>query len=282
MSIGTFRCEPGTYVPFGLEKYPDYPFKRLVEVEVEDSSKGRFRFDDSYPYLDNSFNYKWNRFLGFFVQWFAVALINRFKYGVKVADRKNYRKYRKHFKKGAIAICNHVFQFDAVAVFQAVRRFRKMWIPMYAKHFNGKDSWFIINCGGIPVPETPAGMRKFDEAFDEYARRGDWFLIFPEAVRWDFYTPVRPFRKGAFTMAWKYDRPIVPCVISWRPRRGLYKLFGPADMPCATIHVGEAVFPDKSVRKQHDIIRMREEAHAIMEKMAGISENPWKAIPEDE
>ena len=173
-----------------------------------------------------------------------------------------------------MCVCNHVYVFDALCVYQATRR-PVLRIPMYAKHFNGKMGWFMKYVGGIPVPETPGGLKAFNEAFDEYHRRGDWMLIFPEAVRWNWYTPIRPFKRGAFAMAWKYDIPVIPFAITFRERKGIYRLFGPKSLPCVTLHVGRPIFVDKSVRKKQEVERLRDEAHAAMVEMSGTADTSW-------
>ncbi|MBQ6276252.1 MAG: 1-acyl-sn-glycerol-3-phosphate acyltransferase [Bacteroidales bacterium] len=203
MEYGTFKVKKGVYIPdVGMEYPTDDPFRRLLKVEVEDSSKGKYQFDENFPYIDNSFSFKLNDILGFFVKWILVAFWNRFHFGIRIEGRKNVSKYRKDLKNGAMCVCNHVFIFDAFGVNQAVRRFGRIWIPMFAKHFNGKNGWFMRHAGGIPIPENRAGMRKFNEAFDEYHRRKEWFLIFPETVRWNMYVPIRPLKLGAFSMAY--------------------------------------------------------------------------------
>jgi 1-acyl-sn-glycerol-3-phosphate acyltransferase len=265
------------YVPdMGMDYPKDDPFKRLLTVEVEDSSKGKYQFDETYPYLDNSFTYKWNRFLGWFVQWIAADFWNLTHFGLRIEGRKNLRGYKKQLKGGAMCVCNHVYLFDALSVYQATRR-PVLRIPMYAKHFNGKMGWFMKYVGGIPVPETPGGLKAFNEAFDEYHRRGDWMLIFPEAVRWNWYTPIRPFKRGAFAMAYKYDIPVIPFAITFRERKGLYRLFGPKSLPCATLHVGKPILVDRSARKKQEVDRLREEAHAAMVEMSGTADTSWPA-----
>ena len=282
MEAGRLENREGVYVPRPMESFPlDDPFRRLVTVEVEDSSKGKYQFDETYPYVDRSFKYLFNKFIGFFFQWFVAVPSNYLKMGLRVVGRKVLKPWRKALKNGAVVVCNHTYRMDALCAFSAVRRFRRMWIPMYAKHFNGKDHWFIRYVGGIPVPETLGGTRRFNEAFDYYHGRGDWVLVFPESVRWDYYQPLRPFRKGAFSMAYRWNVPIVPCVISWRPRTGLYKLFGKEDEPLATITVCEPVIPDVSASRKEEIDRLRVEAHSRMEKAAGIIANPWPALPSD-
>ena len=134
--------------------------------------------------------------------------------------------------------------------------------------------------GGIPIPEAEAGMsamKKFNEAFDEFHRRGWWFHIFPEACRWDMYKPLRPFQKGAFTMSYKYDKPLLPCVITYRERKGIFRLFGPKELPLLTVTIGEPIYPDTTQPRKTEVERLRDVAHAQMQEMAGITHNPWPA-----
>ena len=237
MEFGEFKVKDGVYVPdIGIEYPTDDPHRRLVHVDVEDSSQGRFKFDETYPYLDDSFHFKLHSVFGFFVKWFMIAVHNRCHFGLRIEG--DLSKYKDQLRDGAVCICNHVFMFDALGVNAACQRFKQVRIPMFAKHFNGRNSWILWQAGGVPIPETREGVRKFNEAFDEYARRKMWFIIFPEAVRWDMYVPIRPFRRGAFSMAYKYDRPIIPFVYTFRERKGIYRLFGKKDYPCVTLHVG--------------------------------------------
>ena len=279
MEYGTFKVKEGVYIPdVGIDYPKDDPARRLLKVEVEDSSQGKYQFDETYPYIDNSLSFKLNGILGFFVKWVLVAFWNRFHFGIRIKGKENVRKYRKKLKDGAMCVCNHVFIFDAFGVNQAVKKFSTLRIPMFAKHFNGKNGWFMRHVGGIPIPETRGGIAKFNEAFDEYHRRKEWFLIFPESVRWNMYVPIRPFRTGAFSMAYKYDIPVIPMVYSYRERKGLYRLFGSKNTPCMTLHIGEPIFFDKSANRKEELIRVCTIAHKNMEQMAGIEENPWPEV----
>lgn len=278
MEYGTFKVNEKTFVPeFGIDYPKDDPFRRLLKVEVEDSSNGRYQFDETFPYIDKSLGYKINNIFGFFVKWFLVAVWNRLHFGLKIEGRRNVTMHKNALADGALCICNHVFVFDAMGVYQAVRRFKKLWIPMFAKHFNGKNHWFMRYSGGIPIPETRGGIRKFNEAFDEYHNQKDWFLIFPESVRWNMYAPIRPFKRGAFSMAYKYKIPIIPLVYSYRRRVGIYRLFGSTHTPCVTLHVGEPIFFETSAPRKEEVERVRKLAHETMVRMAGIEVNPWSA-----
>ncbi len=280
MKFGEYKVKDGVYIPdIGIDYPTDDPHRRLLTVQVEDSSQGRFQFDETYPYLDDSFKHTLNTIAGWFVKWCLVAVHNRCHFGLQIEG--NLRKYKEQLRDGAMCVCNHVFVFDALGVNSACQRFRQVRIPMFAKHFNGRGSWILRQAGGIPIPETREGIRKYNEAFDEFARRGFWFIVFPEAVRWNMYVPIRPFKRGAFTMAYKYNRPVIPFVYTYRERKGIYRLFGKKSDPCVTLHVGEPIWFDKSANRRDELDRVCREAHAAMVRMAGIEANPWPAFDEE-
>lgn len=272
--------EEGVYIPETGINYPeDNPYERLV-APVYDR---HIVFDEHYPYLDDSLSFRIQNWIGYnLVLYPLVFTLNHIRFGLRIRGREILKKYKKEFKNGAITISNHMYRLDCPVVLEAVRANRHTRIPMYAANFNTKDNWFMRMVGGIPLPENMAALKKFNAAFDEFHRRGWWFHIFPEAARWDFYKPLRPFRKGAFTMAYKYGMPIIPCVITYRERTGIYKLFGKPSQPLLTVTIGEPIFPDKTNSRKEEVDRMRTEARQRMEKMAGITKNPWNIVPDEE
>ena len=279
MEYGEFKVKEGVYVPdIGINYPTDDPHRRLLHVDVEDCSQGRFTFDETYPYLDDSLRFKLNAIAGWLVKWLLVTVHNRCHFGLQIEG--SLRRHKRQLRDGAVCICNHVYPLDGLGVHSACQRFRQLRLPMLAKHFNGPNSWILRQAGGIPIPETREGIRKYNEAFDEYARRKIWFIIFPEAARWNMYTPIRPFQRGAFSMAYKYDRPVIPFVYSYRKRRGIYRLFGKKDSPCVTLHVGEPIWFDRSANRKEELDRVCREAHEAMVRMAGIEVNPWPCADE--
>ena len=75
-------------------------------------------------------------------------------------------------------------------------------------------------------------------------------------------------------MAYKYALPVLPMVITFRPRTGWRKLFGKEE-PLLTIHVGDPIVPNLQVSRKEEASRMRDLAHKAMLDMAGILSNPW-------
>lgn len=279
----TLEVTPDTYVPETGINYPENnPYERLHKPVYD----RQVVVDENYPFVDDSFRYRFRRWFNYtFTLYVAVNAFMHIKFGLRVEGREWLRKYKKELKGGAISLGNHVYPLDAPTIIYALRGNRHTMIPMFAPNFATKDQYMLTVVGGIPIPEPEAGLtalKKFNEAFDEFHRRGYWFHIFPEAARWDFYKPLRPFKKGAFTMAYKYNMPLVPCIISYRPRTGIYKLFGKPTEPLWTIKIGEPIFPDTKSPRKTEVERLREEAHMRMEKLAGITKNSWPISPENE
>lgn len=267
----------GTYIPVDLGEFPSKPDQPMLSPKIVK----HVDIEHNYPFLDKSFKSKLIHYLVYFVIYHLVFIVQFFRYGLRIKGRKEFkkslRKNRKAFKNGAITVSNHVYRWDFLAVLQAVR-FRAMYFPARDVQVMSSDAGFIRAAGGIPVPSTIAGMRGFYKAFDELAKKKIWIHVFPESCRWDFYEPIRPFKNGAFKMAVRYNRPVVPLVISYRKPSGLYKLLK-VTHPLITISIGEPVFPDFAEGKTKNEIagEMRENAHSQMVSMAGIEKNMWPA-----
>ena len=277
------RVKEGEYIPQPAMDYPqDNPFARTLFPKYTK----QLAIDDKYPYLNDSVGYKFNLYLGYYVILHLLLRIKlRVQMGLRIRGREVLKKHKDGLKNGAITIANHVYRLDCPCVLIAVNRTHNTRIPMFAPNFRTKDGYFMGIAGGIPIPEAEAGMsamKKFNEAFDEFHRRGWWFHIFPEACRWDMYKPLRPFQKGAFTMSYKYNKPLLPCVITYRERKGIFRLFGPKELPLLTVTIGEPIYPDTTQARKTEVERLRNVAHAQMQQMAGITHNPWPAAWENQ
>ena len=150
--------------------------------------------------------------------------------------------------------------------------------PLFAPNFRTKDQFYLRIVGGIPIPAAEAGlsaMKAFNAAFDAYDKEGYWFHIFPEAKRWDWYKPLRPFQKGAFTMAYKYNKPIIPFAVTYRERTGIWRLFGPKDEPLTQVVIGAPIYPDTTKPRAVETERLLKETHATICRLAGIEHNTW-------
>jgi 1-acyl-sn-glycerol-3-phosphate acyltransferase len=266
-----FKVRDDVFVPEPVADFSgDNPFTRMAPIrgELKDIA-----FDDTYTYLDKSLKFKIVRNFIYFAACVVAFPLNRIRFGLKIEGRDKIRRNRKLLSGGVMTVCNHVHRWDMICVMQAMR-FRKPWIPMYSQPFRGKDGFIMKAVGGIAIPEDRSGFRCFDKALDELHERKQWIHIFPESCSWKFYAPLRPFKMGTFNMAYRYSLPVVPLMITFRPRTGWRKLFGKGE-PLVTIHVGDPIVPDTGAPRKEETARLRDLAHKTMLDMAGIVSNPW-------
>lgn len=262
----------GTFVPVTNIEYPENPNDFLLDPKIVK----QVDIENNYPFLDNSFKHKLLNFLIYTGIFIIVFPIHKIKYGLKIKGRKNITKNKKLFKNGAMTVCNHVYKWDFLAVVQAVR-YRRLWYPARPENVMTSDRNLVRGTGGIPIPSTLSGLRGFNQAFDTLHEKKKWIHLFPEACRWDFYQPIRPFKLGAFKMAYKYGIPVIPMVISYREPKGIFKLINKKG-PLITLTVGEPIIPKKvdGMTKNEICNDMRKKAHETMVEMAGISQNKWQ------
>lgn len=278
------KVKPGTEVPQMRDDYPeDNPYVRLYQPNYIRS----LTFDADYPYVDDSLAGRWWRWIGTCIMLYGVLWpMLRLQMGLRIEGRHWLRHYRQQLRGGAITIANHCHRHDCEAILIAVRaNLMRTRIPMFAANFNTADLNFLRMVGGVPIPPPEMGMqamKQFNAAFDEFHRRGHWFHIFPESCKWDWYKPLRPFQKGAFSMAYKYAMPIVPCTITWRKRTGIYRLFGPSQMPLMTVRIAQPILPDTNAPRKAEVERLRAVAHSCMCQQADIISNSWPVVPDNE
>ena len=281
------EVEDGVYVPMtGIDYLEDEPYAQLYQPVYDRSYP---EIDANYPYVDDSWQNRLRIWFGYNVILRIFGLVLRIRYGLRWRVEGETKWSRNGFKtrrwirqfdlsNGLITVGNHCYRHDCASIFTAIHAVRTTRIPMFGPNFRTKDQFFLRCIGGIPIPEKEAGlsgMKAFNAAFDEFHRRGYWFHIFPEAKRWDWYKPVRPFQKGAFTMSYKYGMPILPCAITYRPRTGIYRLFGSKEEPLTQVEFGRPIYPDTSAPRAAETERLLHETHEAVCRLAGIRHNSW-------
>ncbi|MDL2228737.1 1-acyl-sn-glycerol-3-phosphate acyltransferase [Treponema sp. OttesenSCG-928-L16] len=257
------------YVPDLGIIYPDNPDEHIGELEkVHD-----IVVDENYPFLDKSPKFRFMSFLVYLGIFTLVFFLNKLRFGLKIEGRDIIRKNRRAFKNGAMTVSNHVLRWDLLCVLQAVR-YRRLYFPAWKENLSGKDNFWIRHAGGIPVPTDIHVIRKFNEAFDELHARKKWFHVFPESSNWPYFQPIRPFKKGVFTMAYRYNIPLIPMAFSYRKRAGLFALFNKT-YPLITLRIGEPIYPDMKLSRKEAVVLLREECHKRIVELAGIKNNPY-------
>lgn len=246
-------------------KYPDKCDEHMITVKhVHD-----INVDENYKFINKSSFYKFKRGMLWLLLNLIIFPMCKLLYGTKYYGRKNLRKNKKLFKDGAITISNHVFMWDYLCVLKAIRP-HLQFLPVWKTNFEGPSANCIKLIGGYPIPsDNYKAMKKFDEVTNDLLQDGKWYHVFPEGSMWYFYPDIRPLKKGVFKLAYKNNKPIIPITLSFRPRKGFYKLTGKC--PCVDIHIGEPIILDTTKPMAEEVERVHKKAYHIMQVMNGIN-----------
>lgn len=268
------RVKPGVFVPDADIEYPDDYNERLYnKPKVYD-----YPIDETYPYYDDSLHFRYNRALAWLKCHTLVFFLQHLVYGFKAEGRENLKKYKDVLKNGCVTTCNHAYRWDMVSIIQATGK--SFYIPMYGENMKTKDHWHMKYIGGVPIPQGLQAMKLFNAAIERRFKEGSWIHLFPEGISWPFYKPLKPFHKGAFTMAYNWGCPILPCYITFRPRTGFYRLTGKKNIPLVTCHIGTPVLPDTTLPRKAAVEKLTQQVWDQMLELGGIEHNPWPTFAE--
>ena len=246
-------------------KYPERCDEHMIEVK----NLRETAFDVNYPYLRKDFAFKCLRS----VYWLGLQtvgfLLVKVTHGLRIYGRENLKPYKEALKGGAITVANHVFYFDLICVLAAIRP-HLLYFPAWKENLNGSNRLWIRMSGGIPIPtDSIRSMICFKKAMQEVFESNKWMHFYPEGSMWLFYPDLRPFKPAVFKYAVKYDRPIIPIAMSFRPRKGLTKLF--TKKPQVDLHVGTPLFADKTLSPAEAARKLQTEAYHVMQVMMGVN-----------
>ena len=267
------------YIPQLNVIYPDKPDEHMMELKVTQE----VIVDKNYPFLDESFKFnfvRWAMHMAIFTIVFFMAIL---RFGLKIEGREKLRKHRKLLENGAMTVSNHIHRWDFLFVLKAVR-YRLMYFPAWKENLNTKDKNFIRFAGGIPIPDNIQAIKYFFEAFDKITKKKKWIHSFPEQSMFYFYQPIRPFKKGVFTMAYRYNLPVIPMAFSYRRPHFPFTLvnvwrilIGKEKLPMITLRIGNPLLFDPNLDRKNAIQKMREECHEAIVRLAGIQDNIYPA-----
>lgn len=255
-------------------KYPERTDEHMINVK----KRREVVLDENYPYLQKGF---WFGFLRG-IYWLGVNVIIfpllRITHGLRIYGRENIKKHKAELKGGAITVSNHVFMWDYLCVLKAIRP-HLSYFPAWKTNLEGSNAALIRMSGGIPIPtDSMKAMVKFSRAMDEVLESGKWLHVYPEGSLWFYYPDIRPLKKAVFQYAVKYQKPLIPITMSFRPRKGIMKLLG--RKPLVDLHIGEPLYADTTLSKREAERKLHAETYHIMQVMNGINpEDPtYKTI----
>lgn len=260
-----------------------YPYPESTDCHYLQVKKNRgIVFDTEYPYIDRSFRFRFVDRIFRILMYIIVFPVTRIRLGLKVEGRKNLKKHKDIIDKGVISCCNHVHMWDYLGIMSAIAP-RKPHILSWAPNINGENGTMIRHVGGIPIPDTGRSATKvYMKSVADLLDDGGWVHVYSEGSMWEYYAPIRPFKKGAFYFACENDKPIIPLAYSYREpgwlRKHVFK-----QIACFTLHIGEPMFRDESLPRLEQRNDLMIRAHDEVCRLAGIDpeENIYPPVFKD-
>ncbi len=248
-----------------------FPYTELTDQHYLHVKKNNgLVFDGNYPYVDTSKSFLFKRKLvRIFILTLVVYPVMSIRLGLRVKGRENLKKYKSVIKKGIVSVCNHVQMWDFLALTKAVR-FHVPNILVWANNVRGENALAIRMMGGIPIPDDNlAGSIAMNRSVDKFLNNGGWLHVYSEGSMWEYYKPIRPFKRGAAYFAVKNDKPILPMAISYRRpnwiRRKIFK-----QIATFTVNIGEPIYPNKSLLLKEREKDLTIRSHEEVCRLAGI------------
>ena len=258
-----------------VRKYP-YPINTDEHYLKIKKNNGLVLTKD-YPYIDNSFSFKFKQFWIRLVLIIIVFPLSYFKLGLRIKGRRNIKKHKQALAHGAVTISNHVHLWDFIAINKALR-YHMPRVIVWSNNVRSENAFLIRMMGGVPVPEhNLEAMVSFTKAVDNYLKEGGWMQIYPEGSMWEYYMPIRPFKRGAASIAIKNNVPVLPMAFSYRKPSKLRALLfkQPA---CFTLTVGEPLYPDPNLDRREQELDLTRRMHQAVVDLAHIKENLYEPI----
>ncbi len=239
-------------------------------------------FDSSYPYVDKSRSFRFKYTVMRVMMYLVMFPLARIRLGLRFKGRENLKKHRETIKKGVVSCSNHVHMWDYISLMSAVRPFRTH-VLSWAPNINGENGTLIRLTGGIPIPTegigaTVAYLRAVGKMLDE----GGWAHVYSEGSMWEYYAPIRPFKRGGAAIACDFDKPMLPIAFSFRePGFIRKKLF--RQIACLNVSIGEPIFRDPSLPKAEQRTELTKRCHEAVCRLAGIDpkENIYPPLFDD-
>lgn len=255
--------------------YPEFTDEHYINV-IE---KTHHVVDENYPYIDNSKSFRFKRFWVRFLLNVIVFPVAKIWYGLKVKGKKNLKNHKDIIKNGVISVSNHIAFWDYIFLMRTINHIRPN-VLVWAPNINGPSGGVMKLVGGIPIPENNLkATMKYYSAIDKLVNVDHgWLHIYPEGSMWEYYAPIRPFKRGSSFFAIQFNKPIIPIAYSYRKpswfRKKILK-----QIATITINVGDPIFPNNNIiDKNERELDLTSRVHKKVCELAGIENNIYPSI----
>ncbi|HIQ99165.1 MAG TPA: 1-acyl-sn-glycerol-3-phosphate acyltransferase [Candidatus Scybalocola faecavium] len=164
-----------------------------------------------------------------------------------------------------VTVCNHVHMLDCGVVACHMGR-RRICIPTLESNFCIPGiRWLVRLLGGIPLPGKVQPFRQMNEALTDYINKGHLVHVYPEGILYPRYNGIRTFKRGAFSLAYECNVPVIPYVIRYVEPEGLERIFHRKKV--MRLYILDPVYPDTKKNKKEETLRLCDEVRRKMEEV---------------
>ncbi len=251
------------YVPKVHDAYPDFEHGHMFPSKI----KKEFVYDENFEYRVKSPIRKIGRFFVEVVLGLLANLVCFFAFKPKYTNKKVFKKHKDELKNGYMTISNHVFPLDNILL-RTLRPFKRVEMPIWKEGAESTAGWSYRLAGGIPVPFNPKGIYYSMKNMEDVIKEKGWLHIYPEAACWEYYTPIREYKHGTFRIAVDYKIPVFPIAYSFRPSKGIFKLWN-GKKPLVNMNIGEPLYANPDLKGREAAIDLCDRVRLETIKLAG-------------
>ena len=255
--------------------YPEYTDQHYLVVKKNNG----LVFDENYPYIDNSKGFRFKRWWVLVLLYLIVFPLSIPYMGLRIKGRKNLKKYKNELSNGAITVSNHVHMWDYIAIMKALKP-KETRVLVWAPNIRGENGALVRLVGGVPIPDGNLGGKvASNKAIEQYVKEGGILQIYAEGSMWECYLYIRPFHTGAFSLACRLNKPVLPIGFSFRKpswvRRHIFN-----QEVAITLKVGEPLYKDETLSESEQRIDLAKRCHNAVCLLSDVDpkENPYPAI----
>ena len=243
------------YHDHGYRRPRQGPLKRRLHPNTEKIQMSDFDYCPAAP---------WKRALLSFLSNLVsplVFLIDAVYFGFTIEGRRYLAGLG-----GAITVMNHVHPMDCTMAKVATFPRRMYFVSLRRNLDLPFTGWLVRLFGGVPIPDTPKEMLRFQRQIEDAVRRGDLVHFYPEGQLVRYHESLREFHRGAFFTAVRTGRPILPMVMTYRQPGPLLALF--KKKPCLRLLICEPQYADPTLSRTAAVQELMERTRRVMKQRA--------------
>lgn len=167
-------------------------------------------------------------------------------------------------KSGCVTVCNHVHMLDCVMLGCAFSAYTMQFLTLRSNLKIPVAGQIVKLMGGIGLPSDLAGWRSICGRVERAFSQGQILQIYPEGERISGCRQLRAFKPGAFTMAVKYEKPVVPCMLRFYPR---FRKSGRPMRDGIELLILQPVYPERGLKGRMAAEKLQERVRTQMERV---------------